>query len=174
MDAPQEQPATSDSTGQVEQRPVSGEQPRERRPRERGGRERGPRAERPDLREPASATPPADNATASNATAPRADRNVAARVDVLREQIRRHDRSYFELDAPTVPDADYDALMVELRTLEAEQPDLITPDSPTQRVGGSTTAAKVGACSATHPAVDPACDAEISPRASRRTAIGSC
>jgi DNA ligase (NAD+) len=69
------------------------------------------------------------------------DRNVAARVDELRDTIRRHDHAYFDLDAPTIPDADYDALMVELRTLEAEQPDLITPDSPTQRVGGSTTSA---------------------------------
>ncbi len=59
------------------------------------------------------------------------------RVAELREQIRRHDHAYYELDAPTIPDADYDALFAELRALEAEEPDLITPDSPTQRVAGA-------------------------------------
>ncbi|HET8930878.1 MAG TPA: NAD-dependent DNA ligase LigA [Acidimicrobiales bacterium] len=59
------------------------------------------------------------------------------RVSELRSQIRRHDHAYYELDAPTIPDADYDALFAELRALEAEEPDLITPDSPTQRVGGA-------------------------------------
>ncbi len=54
----------------------------------------------------------------------------------LRELIRRHDHEYYDLDAPTIPDATYDALFAELRALEAEEPDLITPDSPTQRVGG--------------------------------------
>jgi len=62
-----------------------------------------------------------------------------ARVEVLRETIRHHDRLYYESDAPEIPDADYDALLVELRTIEADHPDLITPDSPTQRVGGAAT-----------------------------------
>jgi DNA ligase (NAD+) len=57
-------------------------------------------------------------------------------VAELRELIRRHDHEYYDLDAPTIPDATYDALFAELRALEAEEPDLITPDSPTQRVGG--------------------------------------
>lgn len=60
----------------------------------------------------------------------------AGRIDDLRDQIRGHDRRYYQLDAPTIPDADYDALVRELRSLEAQHPDLITPDSPTQTVGG--------------------------------------
>lgn len=59
------------------------------------------------------------------------------RISELRDLIRHHDHAYYELDAPTIPDVDYDALFVELRSLEAEAPDLITPDSPTQRVGGA-------------------------------------
>ena len=62
------------------------------------------------------------------------------RIDELREQIRAHNRSYYELDSPTVPDADYDALVRELQELEALHPDLITPDSPTQTVGGPLSA----------------------------------
>lgn len=61
---------------------------------------------------------------------------MAARVERLRSEIRTHDRAYYDEDAPTIPDADYDALFVELRRLEAEHPDLVTPESPTQRVGG--------------------------------------
>ena len=60
-----------------------------------------------------------------------------ARIAELREQIRFHNYRYHVLDDPTVSDAEYDALMRELRALEAEYPDLITPDSPTQRVGGA-------------------------------------
>jgi len=60
-----------------------------------------------------------------------------ARIAELREQIRFHNYRYHVLDDPTVSDAEYDALMRELRALEAEFPDLITPDSPTQRVGGA-------------------------------------
>jgi DNA ligase (NAD+) len=70
---------------------------------------------------------------------------IEARVVELRDQITAHNRSYYELDEPTVSDADYDALVRELRALEEEHPDLITPDSPTQRVSGqrSTTFAPV-------------------------------
>ncbi|WP_442968046.1 NAD-dependent DNA ligase LigA [Rhabdothermincola sp.] len=66
-----------------------------------------------------------------------AARDPAERVEELRRQIRHHDRLYYELDAPEIPDADYDALVRELRALEDEYPDLRTPDSPTQRVGGA-------------------------------------
>jgi DNA ligase (NAD+) len=59
------------------------------------------------------------------------------RVVQLREQIERHNRLYYLEDAPQITDAEYDALFGELRALEAEHPDLITPDSPTQRVGGA-------------------------------------
>jgi hypothetical protein len=61
---------------------------------------------------------------------------AAARVAELREQIARHDRLYYEMDAPEIPDAEYDRLFRELQALEAEHPELLTPDSPTQRVGG--------------------------------------
>ena len=63
--------------------------------------------------------------------------DAAARVAELRAQIARHNRLYYELDRPEVSDADYDALMDELRALERAHPKLITPDSPTQRVGGA-------------------------------------
>ncbi|HEY8173490.1 MAG TPA: NAD-dependent DNA ligase LigA, partial [Dehalococcoidia bacterium] len=59
------------------------------------------------------------------------------RVEELRSQIAYHDHRYFVLDAPEVSDAEYDALMRELRSLEEAHPELITPDSPTQRVGGA-------------------------------------
>jgi len=53
----------------------------------------------------------------------------------LREEIERHNHAYYVLDAPTIPDAEYDRLFRELQALEAEFPDLRTPDSPTLRVG---------------------------------------
>lgn len=59
------------------------------------------------------------------------------RARSLRAKIRQHDHNYYVLDAPTIPDAEYDRLFRELQDLEAEHPDLITPDSPTQRVGGT-------------------------------------
>ena len=62
-------------------------------------------------------------------------KSAAARVDELREQIRHHNYLYHVLDAPEVPDAEYDRLMRELTRLEKEHPDLVTTDSPTQRVG---------------------------------------
>ena len=58
------------------------------------------------------------------------------RVETLREELRRHEHAYYVMDAPTITDAQYDALMNELKRLEAEQPELVTADSPTQRVGG--------------------------------------
>lgn len=61
---------------------------------------------------------------------------AAARIRALREQIRHHDYRYYVLDDPEVPDEVYDALLRELQELEARFPDLVTPDSPTQRVGG--------------------------------------
>ncbi len=63
----------------------------------------------------------------------------AGRIDELREIIRHHSRLYYEQDSPEIPDADFDALLRELENLEEEHPDLITPDSPTQSVGGSAT-----------------------------------
>jgi DNA ligase (NAD+) len=60
---------------------------------------------------------------------------IIERVSRLRDELRLHNYRYYVLDEPTVSDAEYDALMRELRELEAAHPDLVTPDSPTQRVG---------------------------------------
>ncbi|MGC2697784.1 MAG: NAD-dependent DNA ligase LigA [Candidatus Angelobacter sp.] len=57
-------------------------------------------------------------------------------IEKLREEIRRHEHLYYVLDAPELNDADFDRLMQELKRLEAAHPELIPPDSPTQRVGG--------------------------------------
>ena len=59
-----------------------------------------------------------------------------ARMLALREQLHHHAHQYYVLDAPQVPDAEYDRLFQELQALEAAHPDWLTPDSPTQRVGG--------------------------------------
>ncbi len=61
---------------------------------------------------------------------------VKKKIESLREKIRHHEYRYYVLDDPQVSDADFDALMNELKKNEAEHPELITPDSPTQRVGG--------------------------------------
>jgi DNA ligase (NAD+) len=60
----------------------------------------------------------------------------AVRVVELRAEIRRHEHAYYVLDQPEISDAEYDALFLELRRIEEERPALVTPDSPTQRVGG--------------------------------------
>lgn len=60
----------------------------------------------------------------------------AERAAELRQAIRHHEERYYILAAPEISDAEFDALMNELRALEAAHPDLLTPDSPTQRVGG--------------------------------------
>src|ERR1700683_2002239 len=57
-------------------------------------------------------------------------------IQTLRDEIVHHEHLYYVLDAPVLSDAEYDALMNRLKALEAEHPSLITPDSPTQRVGG--------------------------------------
>jgi DNA ligase (NAD+) len=62
--------------------------------------------------------------------------DVGGRVEDLREQVRYHNRRYHVDDTPEISDAEYDALYRELEALEDEHPELITPDSPTQRVGG--------------------------------------
>jgi DNA ligase (NAD+) len=64
------------------------------------------------------------------------EKNVVSRIEKLREEIRHHEHLYYVLDAPELPDAEFDQLMQELKRLEAANPELITPDSPTQRVGG--------------------------------------
>ena len=64
----------------------------------------------------------------------------AARAKALRAEIAAHDRRYYQEDAPTVSDAEYDALFRELQVLESEYPVLVTADSPTQRVSGARAA----------------------------------
>jgi DNA ligase (NAD+) len=59
-----------------------------------------------------------------------------AKTEALREKIRHHEHLYYVLDAPELEDADFDALMRDLKEIEAQHPEWITPDSPTQRVGG--------------------------------------
>jgi DNA ligase (NAD+) len=61
---------------------------------------------------------------------------IEKKIDALREKIRHHEYRYYVLDSPEISDAAFDALMNELKRLEADHPKLITPDSPTQRVGG--------------------------------------
>lgn len=69
-----------------------------------------------------------------------APREIVERIRKLREEIARHDYLYYVLNAPEIPDAEYDRLFRELQELEARHPELVTPDSPTQRVGGAPAA----------------------------------
>ena len=63
-------------------------------------------------------------------------KEIEKKIEALRDQIRHHEYRYFVLDDPEISDAEFDQLMNQLKKLEAEHPTLITPDSPTQRVGG--------------------------------------
>src|SRR5678816_355182 len=64
----------------------------------------------------------------------------AERIDELRRQIRYHEERYYVLSDPEIADAEFDRLMKQLEQLERENPDLVTTDSPTQRVGGRVAA----------------------------------
>jgi len=66
---------------------------------------------------------------------------IKAEIDRLRTEINRHNYLYYVLDSPEISDAEYDGLMKQLRQLEEANPGLITPDSPTQRVGAAPLAA---------------------------------
>ncbi len=66
-----------------------------------------------------------------------APKDPAARVEALREAIRKHEHLYYVLSRPEISDPEFDALDRELKDLEAAHPELVTPDSPTQRVGGA-------------------------------------
>jgi DNA ligase (NAD+) len=63
-------------------------------------------------------------------------REVARRARELRELIENHNYRYYVLDDPEIPDAQFDALLLELKQIEAAHPELVDSDSPTQRVGG--------------------------------------
>jgi DNA ligase (NAD+) len=67
---------------------------------------------------------------------PAASKEIQKKIEALREKVRHHEYRYFVLDDPEMSDYDFDQLVEQLKRLEAEHPDLITPDSPTQRVGG--------------------------------------
>ncbi|HEY1809224.1 MAG TPA: NAD-dependent DNA ligase LigA, partial [Acidobacteriaceae bacterium] len=69
-------------------------------------------------------------------TASTAEFDAAKKIAALRDKIRHHERLYYVLDQPAISDAEFDDLMRELQRLEREHPSLVTPDSPTQRVGG--------------------------------------
>ena len=62
---------------------------------------------------------------------------AAKQIEKLREELRRHEYLYYVLDEPEISDVKFDRMMEELKRLEAEHPELVTPDSPTQRVGGA-------------------------------------
>jgi len=65
-----------------------------------------------------------------------ATKSAKQEIEKLREEIRRHEELYYVQDSPEISDREYDQLIENLQALEAANPDLITPDSPTQRVGG--------------------------------------
>jgi DNA ligase (NAD+) len=67
---------------------------------------------------------------------PFGSKDVLQKIEALRDKIRYHEHRYYVLDDPEISDAEFDRLMNELKAFEAEQPELVTPDSPTQRVGG--------------------------------------
>ncbi|MFN6120357.1 MAG: DNA ligase LigA-related protein, partial [Actinomycetes bacterium] len=81
--------------------------------------------------------PPSDPAPSDPAPSDPAPSDPATRVAELSALIRHHDERYYGLDAPEISDAEYDELMRELRSLEEANPDLASPDSPTQRVGAA-------------------------------------
>jgi DNA ligase (NAD+) len=64
------------------------------------------------------------------------DKDIEKKMEALREKIRHHEYRYYVLDDPEISDAEFDQLMIQLKKLEVEHPTLVTPDSPTQRVGG--------------------------------------
>ena len=72
----------------------------------------------------------------SGPASPDSARKAAERAEHLRAELHRHEHLYYVLDAPEISDAEYDALMNELKRIETAHPELLTPDSPTQRVGG--------------------------------------
>ena len=72
----------------------------------------------------------------NHSKSPETRRAEHTRVEELRAQLRHHEHLYYVLDAPEIGDAQYDALMNELKRLETAHPELLTADSPSQRVGG--------------------------------------
>jgi DNA ligase (NAD+) len=73
---------------------------------------------------------------ANKNTMPRTDQTILNGIKKLRDEIREHEHRYYVLDQPSISDYEFDQLMRELQRLEQEHPELVSPDSPTQRVGG--------------------------------------
>ena len=90
----------------------------------------------PDLFGDVSPEPTKSKPSASGQSTDSSPLTPAARAQALRHQLHHHAHAYYTLDAPEVPDAEYDRLFRELQALESAHPELLTPDSPTQRVGG--------------------------------------
>ena len=90
----------------------------------------------PDLFGDVSPEPTTSKPSASGQSTDSSPLTPAARAQALRHQLHHHAHAYYTLDAPEVPDAEYDRLFRELQALESAHPELLTPDSPTQRVGG--------------------------------------
>src|SRR6204780_2560937 len=67
---------------------------------------------------------------------PAAAKDAGKKIAPLRDKIRHHESLYYVLDSPEISDAEFDKLMQQLKQIESDHPDLVTPDSPTQRVGG--------------------------------------
>src|SRR5579862_3949534 len=80
--------------------------------------------------------PPALTHEYNSVAMPTASKDIEKKIEALRDEIRHHEYRYFVLDDPEISDFDFDKLVEQLKKLEAEHPALITPDSPTQRVGG--------------------------------------
>ena len=70
-----------------------------------------------------------------------ASKSERERIEVLRERLNEASHRYHVLDEPTITDAEYDKLMRELEAIEAAHPELIVPDSPTQRIGAAPSSA---------------------------------
>ena len=111
--------------------------PRRRQPRrvERQRGARDPAAAAIDTRKDGSPRHGPGQRAGAAAVLMTVPREVRQRVAALREEIERHNYQYYALDAPLVSDADYDRLFRELQELEARYPELVTADSPTQRIG---------------------------------------
>lgn len=104
----------------------------------RGGRWLGPRPfHAPRATRRFMKTKMIENADLFSAAAQTSQAQAATKIKALRDQLNLWAHQYYVLDEPTVPDAEYDRIFRELQTLEAAHPDLVTPDSPTQRVIGA-------------------------------------
>ncbi|TSJ90344.1 NAD-dependent DNA ligase LigA [Gilliamella apicola] len=80
---------------------------------------------------------PQSNITEHSVAPSSSNQDVITQISTLRDLIRHHEYCYYVLDAPEIPDVEYDKLIKQLQNLELAHPELVTPDSPTQRVGGA-------------------------------------